>query len=89
MADTNGGLRVTQLTVDDAMHLYDCRISLEQLSVTEACRNIDQSQLASLEALMSQGEDLVELPSHQLTNRQLLRIDHQFHRLLAEFSQNP
>ena len=89
MADTNGGLRVTRLTVDDAMHLYNCRISLEKLSVTEACRNIDQSQLASLEALMSQGEDLVELPSHQLTNRQLLRIDHQFHRLLAEFSQNP
>ena len=89
MADINGGLRVTQLTVNDAIHLYDCRISLEQLSVKEACQNGDLSQFFHLEALVNQGESIVEAPSHQLTNRQLLRIDHQFHRLLAELSNNP
>jgi len=89
MADANGGLRVTQLTVDDAIHLYDCRISLEQLSVTEACQHLNPSQLERLELLVTQAENIVDQPSHQLTNRQLLRIDHQFHRLLAEFSNNP
>jgi DNA-binding GntR family transcriptional regulator len=89
MADSNGGLRVTQLTVADAIHLYDCRISLEQLSVKGACQNIDQSQLSRIELVVAQGENIVDKPSHQLTNCQLLHIDHQFHRLLAEFSQNP
>jgi DNA-binding GntR family transcriptional regulator len=89
MADANGGLRVTQLTVEDAIHLYDCRISLEQLSVTEACRNIDLSQLSRLELVVAQAESMGDKPSHQLTNCQLLHIDHQFHRLLAEFSNNP
>ena len=55
MADINGGLRVTQLTVNDAIHLYDCRISLEQLSVKEACQNGDLSQFFHLEALVNQG----------------------------------
>jgi len=88
-SDPNGGLRVIQLTVADAIDLYDCRISLEQLSVTRACQNIDQAQLSHLELIVTQAENIIDKPSHQLTNCQLLHIDHQFHRLLAEFSHNP
>jgi DNA-binding GntR family transcriptional regulator len=89
MTDAHGGLRVIQLTVSDAVHLYDCRIALERLSVVEACRLVDRSQLECLERVVAEAENSVDKPTHPLTNCQLLHIDHQFHRLLAECSHNP
>ena len=86
--DEHGALRVATLSVADAIQLYDCRISLEQLSVSEACRNATDQQLSQLDAVVQRSEKSQELPAHQLTNYQLLLMDYEFHRLLAESSAN-
>jgi DNA-binding GntR family transcriptional regulator len=87
-ADPGGALRVAKLSVEDAIHLYDCRIALEHMSVMEACQRITPEQLARLDLIVQQAEVELEHPSHKLTNFQLLHMDHQFHRLLAESSGN-
>ena len=86
--ETNGGLRVPRLSIADAVDLYDCRIALEQLSVTGACQNATTAQIEQLDAIVRQAESTINLRSHQLTHYQMLHIDYQFHRLIAESSGN-
>lgn len=86
--DESGALRVAMLSVVDAMQLYDCRIALEQLSISEACRNVTSEQLERLDQAIVQAEKAVGQAPNQLTNFQLLHMDYQFHRLLAESSEN-
>lgn len=86
--DGNGALRVAKFTVADAIQLYDCRIALEQLSVSEACRHVTETQLARLDAVVQRAEKTQGQQLHQLTNYQLLHMDYEFHRLLAESSAN-
>lgn len=87
-SDENGALRVAKLSIADAVQLYDCRIALEQLSVAEACRKVTTAQVGQLEAAVQQAEKTLGQQSNQLTNYQLLHMDYQFHRLLAESSAN-
>lgn len=89
MTDPNGALRVAALSIADAAHLYDCRIALEQLSVSAACQNATDAQLAELERAVQQAEKTTDQQTHQLTNYQLLHMDYEFHRLLAQSSSNP
>jgi DNA-binding GntR family transcriptional regulator len=84
---TNGGMRVATLSVADAMQLYDCRIALEQLAVTEACGHITEAQLKAIDQAIQQAEQALAQPSPS-TGVQLLHLDYQFHRLLAEGSGN-
>lgn len=86
--DSSGALRVAKLSIIDAIQLYDCRIALEQLSVSEACRHATPNQLSRLEGAVQQAEKTHGQPFHQLTNYQLLHMDYEFHRLLAESSAN-
>lgn len=86
--DAGGGLRVTMMSVDDAAQLYDCRMALEQLSVQEACRQATSSQLEHLESLVTQAEQLVSQPLVQQNSPQMLDLDYQFHRGIAESSGN-
>ena len=87
--DPNGILRVATISMTDAMHLYDCRIALEQLSVIGACQNATESQLQDLEVMVKQAEKLVKSKPSQLTTFRLLDLDYSFHRLLAQSSGNP
>ncbi|MGQ9870323.1 GntR family transcriptional regulator [Leptodesmis sp.] len=87
-ADGHGFVRVASLSISDAMQLYDCRIVLEQLSVSEACRNATISHLDRLQQIVHQSEQTVEQQPNELTHHQLLHMDYQFHRLLAESSGN-
>ncbi|MBM0744036.1 GntR family transcriptional regulator [Phormidium sp. CLA17] len=87
VTDATGSLRVAMLSIVDAMQLYDCRIALEQLSVSEACCNVTNEQLKRLEQAIVQAEKAFGEPN-QLTHFQLLHMDYQFHRLLAESSAN-
>lgn len=87
-ADTNGGLRVATLSIADTVHLYDCRIALEQLSVAEACQHATSQELEKLDFAVQQAENAIGQEPHQLTNYQLLHMDYHFHRLLAESSKN-
>ena len=88
-SDANDTLRVATISVTDAAQLYDCRIALEQLSVTEACQNATKSQLKELEKMVEEAEKLVMSKRSQLTSFRTLDLDYRFHRLLAKSSGNP
>lgn len=47
--DRGGGLRVTVITIADAIHLYDCRIGLEQVAAMGACENATPTQIEDLQ----------------------------------------
>jgi DNA-binding GntR family transcriptional regulator len=87
-SDSNGGLRVTTISITDVAQLYDCRIALEQLSVQSACQNATAEQLQTLEDLVIQAEQLVSHPPSQTHSDQMLSLDYQFHHLIAESSHN-
>jgi DNA-binding GntR family transcriptional regulator len=87
-ADAQGAMRVAILSIEDAIQLYDCRIALEQLSVSAACRTATNEQFEQIEATLQRAEKAIENPAHSLTPYQLLHLDYQFHRLLAESSSN-
>jgi DNA-binding GntR family transcriptional regulator len=86
--DRGGGLRVTIISVVDAIQLYDCRIALEKLSVQEACQNSTVEQLDILESLVTQAEQLVSQPASDVDNLRMLEIDYRFHQFIAESSGN-
>jgi DNA-binding GntR family transcriptional regulator len=62
---------------------------LEQESVSEACRNSTDGQLAKIEMAIQQAEKAIAQQPNKLTSYQLLHIDYQFHRAIAECSGNP
>ncbi|WP_088891380.1 GntR family transcriptional regulator [Leptolyngbya ohadii] len=93
-ADGSGGLRVTAISVLDAMQLYDCRLALEELSVVEACKHATQNQIDRLAYYVTEAEDLLTLKNTQSLSSeaqtdQLLDLDYHFHRLIAEGANNP
>lgn len=87
-ADSNGGLRVTAISVEDAVQLYDCRLALEKLAVMEACQQASVNQLDQLEQYIAQAEALLSLQESDQRATQLLDLDYRFHRLIAESSGN-
>ncbi|MBD3882601.1 GntR family transcriptional regulator [Phormidium tenue FACHB-886] len=86
--DTNEGLRVTSISAADAIHLYDCRIGLEQISVAGACEHITAAQLQTLENMILQAEELMQQAASDLANTQLLDLDYQFHHTIADSAGN-
>lgn len=89
VADGHGNLRVISFSTEDARNLYRCRSVLEQESVSEACKHATPDQLEKIEAIIQQAEKAIAQQPNQLTSYQLLHIDYQFHRAIAECSGNP
>lgn len=89
MSGPGNKLRVATFSTEDAVHLYECRLALEQVSVAAACHQATAGQLRKLQGLVQQAEKLADSKPSQLLNFQLLDLDYQFHRLLAESSGNP
>lgn len=87
-ADPGGGLRVTAISREDAVQLYDCRIALESLAVVEACTGASASGLKKLEQCVKQAETLAKRQLSEGNSGKLLELDYQFHRLIAETSGN-
>jgi DNA-binding GntR family transcriptional regulator len=87
-ADGMGGLQVATISAADAAQLYDCRLALEQLAVTQACLQADVTQLQQLEGYVLQAEQLMQAQTADLKVMQLLDLDYGFHRLIAESSGN-
>ncbi|WP_319422825.1 GntR family transcriptional regulator [Pleurocapsa sp. FMAR1] len=87
VANSTGGLRVTTLSVQDAVQLYDCRLALEQPAIVSACEQISPKQLKQLEKYVLLAEKLAH-PSSKSDSLKLLEIDYQFHHLIAESSGN-
>lgn len=86
--DSENGLQVATFSVEDAAQLYECRLALEQVSVVGACEKATATELRKLQRIIDQAEKLVDSKPTPLLNFQLLDLDYQFHRLLAEMSQN-
>lgn len=86
--DANQALQVATFSAEDAIQLYECRIALEQVSVKAACQQATTVQLRKLQRLVQQSEKLAHSKPSALLNFQLLDLDYQFHRLIAEMSRN-
>ncbi len=87
-ADANGGLRVATISVHDIAHLYECRVALEQVSVSEACCHATAEQLNTIDRTVTQAEKAITQETHQLIPYQLLHLDYEFHRLIAKSAGN-
>jgi DNA-binding GntR family transcriptional regulator len=87
--DENLGLCVASLSAVDAAHLYDCRMGLEEWAVAQACVHITNAQLKQLKKAVEAAEKNWAKPAHHLTPFQLLHMDYEFHRLIAESAGNP
>lgn len=87
-SDGDGALHITKLSLHDAIKLYDCRIALEQLSVVGTCENATAEKLKSIEQTLIQAESLAQQGHKQLQDK-LLDFNFDFHRLIAESSDNP
>jgi DNA-binding GntR family transcriptional regulator len=86
--NSSGSIRVTILSEEDAAQLYDCRIALEQQAVILACQLATAEQIASLGDMLLQAEKLANNKRTQLTSFQMLDLDYQFHRLIAQSTGN-
>lgn len=86
--DAGDGLRVTAISETDAVQLYDCRIALEQLSVAGACQMATPDQLQAIHHLVVEAEQGFGSRPSPLTSLQMLDLDSNFHRLIAESSGN-
>lgn len=86
--DTSGGLRVISVSVADAVHLYDCRMALEQAAVSEACLHASDRTLEELQQSIAQAERAVQRAASTLNTFEMLNLDYQFHRQIAESTGN-
>jgi DNA-binding GntR family transcriptional regulator len=84
----NGALYVVSLSQADAEQLYDCRMTLEQQSILRACKKATGEQLHNLDLMLIQAKHLVESQPTDATTSEMLNLDCQFHRLLAQSSGN-
>jgi DNA-binding GntR family transcriptional regulator len=84
----SGALCIAILSQEDAAQLYDCRIALEQQAVLEACQKATPAQLTELESMLLKVEKLYKAEPTKLTSFQMLDLDYQFHRLIAQSSGN-
>jgi DNA-binding GntR family transcriptional regulator len=89
VVDASGGLRVISVSVADAMHLYDCRMALEQMAVREACLNASDRTLDELQQSIAQAERAMQREASTLNTFEMLNLDYQFHRKIAESTGNP
>ncbi|MFE4104695.1 GntR family transcriptional regulator [Almyronema epifaneia] len=87
-ADANGWLRVATVSASEAVHLYNCRMALETLSVSEACNQATPTQLEQLALCVAEAEALAQRSPQSDLGQQLLALDYRFHHLIAESSGN-
>jgi DNA-binding GntR family transcriptional regulator len=88
VVDDQGVMKVATFTSEDAKKLYECRLALENVSVEEACQKISDRQLTQIDRLIQKAEKLLNAKPTKLTNFQLLDLDYQFHRTIAQGSNN-
>ena len=87
--DQQGGLSVTQFSPTDISHLYECRIALERVAVSGACRHATPLQIKRIDLVLTQIEAALYDQALKLDRNQFLSLNRQFHRQIAESSGNP
>jgi len=55
-------MRVGCLPIKDTIQLYDCRLALDQLSVSAACRTATEDQIGQIETTLQQAERAIANP---------------------------
>ena len=85
---SDGGIYVKKLTLHDAIKIYDCRIALEQLAVAGSCHHATKHQLELIEQTLIESEAIARQGEADAHSVQLLDLNIQFHRLIAQSSDN-
>jgi DNA-binding GntR family transcriptional regulator len=78
------GTIVADLNMSDLQKIFEIRVDLELLSVRLAAQRGTPAQIAAMEALFAGADALL----HDGDNYQLIGLDHQAHRLLAQAAHN-
>ncbi len=69
-SDGGGGLRVSIITIADAIHLYDCRLGLEQVAAIGACENATPAQLEDFQDCLAQANLAVPIVVEQVSEQE-------------------
>ena len=83
-----GGLRIISVSATADVHLYDCRLALEQAAVRSACLAASDRALAVLPQSVAQAERAVQRQTSDLNTFEMLNLDYQFHRQIAASTGN-
>jgi DNA-binding GntR family transcriptional regulator len=78
------GTLVTDLNLSDIQKISEVRLELEAEAARLAAERARPDQIAEMERLFSQADGIIRRGDHH----QLIRLDHEAHRLLAEAAQN-
>jgi DNA-binding GntR family transcriptional regulator len=78
------GTIVADLNMSDLQKIFEIRVDLELLAVRLAAQRAMPAQIATMEALFAGADELLQCSS----NRELIRLDHEAHRLLAQAAHN-
>jgi DNA-binding GntR family transcriptional regulator len=78
------GTIVADLNMSDLQKIFEIRVDLELLSVRLAAQRATPAQIDTMEALFAGADALL----HEGDNDELIRLDHEAHRLLAQAAHN-
>lgn len=78
------GTIVADLNMSDLQKIFEIRLELEVLAVRLAAERATPAQIAVMEALFAQADEIIRQGDYH----QLIHLDHQAHRLLAQAAQN-
>ncbi len=78
------GTIVADLNMSDLQKIFEIRLELEVYAVRLAARRATPAQIAEMEALFAQADDML----HRGDHHQLIHLDHQAHLLLAQAAHN-
>lgn len=78
------GTIVADLNVSDLQKTFEVRLELETFAVRLAAERATSKQIADMEALFAQTDEIIQNGDHN----QLIRLDHEAHLLLAQAAHN-
>lgn len=78
------GTIVADLNISDLQKTFELRLELETYAVRLAAERATRTQVAEMEELFSQADEIIRRGDHH----QLIRLDHQAHLLLARAAHN-
>jgi DNA-binding GntR family transcriptional regulator len=78
------GILVADLNLSDLQKIFEVRLELEVFAVRLAAQRATPSQIAEMEVLFANADDIIRQADH----KQLIDLDHQAHRLLVHAAQN-
>jgi len=82
---SNGGYRVSEMSADEVVELFDLRRVLEEYCVEEAIRNISPERIDALESSIKSSRKAITANRPQV-DRHIINKD--FHLILAEIAGN-